>query len=385
MISGCGKSGVCGESDGCSESGACREKVKFVSSPHTQMQRISEFLSLLAVNSGVSGYEKPVASLVKERFAPLADQVSEDNFGNVYALKRGLDSRAKIMLTAHIDEIGLIVTKIDSRGFLHFDAVGGMDQRTLLSQEVLVHGRKPVPGVIGSVPPHLLKEGEDENSAKMEDMIIDLGLSRQQAAELVQIGDIISIQREIYPLLNNLLAGKSLDDRAGVAAMLVCLEELSRLRHNHDVLAVATTQEEVGLRGALTSAYTLNPDLAVVIDVTHGSTPETKGQGTLELGKGPALGVGPNIHPGIYRQLTETAAERRIPVQTEPISGSSGTDAWAIQVTKAGIPTGLLSIPLRYMHTSVETVDLQDVLDTGKLLAHFIASLPGDLEGLLCY
>ena len=361
-----------------------REKVNGLI--NTQKQRAREFLSLLSINSGVSGYEASIASIVMERFKTLTDEVRNDTFGNVYALKKGKTKNyKKIMLAAHMDEIGLIVKKIDSRGFLRFTSIGGVDQRTLLSQEVLVHGRQVIPGIIGSVPPHLLVNEDSDQAVKMEDMTIDVGLSLTKIKELIQVGDTITLKRETYPLLNNVMAGKSLDDRAGVVVMMVCLEELSRLQHLHDVIAVATTQEEEGIRGALTSAYTLNPDLAVAIDVTHASTPDTKGQVTIELGKGPAVALGPNIHPAIYRQLSETAQEHRLPIQIEPIPGHSGTDAWVIQVTRAGIPTGLVSIPLRYMHTSVETLDMQDVLNSGKLLAHFIASLPDDLEGFLCY
>jgi len=352
---------------------------------NAQMLSAREFLSLLSVGSGVSGYEASIASMVMERFKPLTDEVSCDVFGNVYALKKGNKKRAKIMLAAHMDEIGLIVKKIDSRGFLSFTSIGGVDQRTLLSQEVLVHGRQAVPGIIGALPPHLLQNGDLDQAVKMEEMAIDVGLSSAKVNEVIQVGDVITLRRETYPLLNNVVAGKSLDDRAGVVVMMVCLEELSRLQHTHDVIAVATTQEEVGVRGALTGAYTLNPDLAVAIDVTHASTPDTKGQVSIELGKGPAVALGPNIHPAIYRHLSETAQEQRLPIQIEPIPGASGTDAWAIQVTQAGIPTGLISIPLRYMHTSVETIDMQDVLNSGKLLAHFISSLPDDLEGFICY
>ncbi len=354
---------------------------------NTQMQRASEFLSLLSMASGVSGYEVSIASLVRERFKRLTDEVRSDQIGNVYALKKGNGQgyKGKIMLAAHMDEIGLMVKKIDPRGFLQFTSIGGVDQRTLLSQEVLVHGRQTIPGIIGSIPPHLLHNEDSDKAVKMEEMVIDVGLSPVKIDESIQVGDVITLRRETYPLLNNVMAGKSLDDRAGVVVMMVCLEELSRLQFAHDVIAVATTQEEVGVRGALTSAYTLNPDLAVAIDVTHGSTPDTKGQVAINMGKGPTVALGPNIHPAIYRQLSEIAQEHRLPIQIEPVPGSSGTDAWAIQVTQAGIPTGLISIPLRYMHTSVETLDMQDVLNSGKLLAHFIASLPDDLEGFLCY
>ncbi|AET69933.1 peptidase family protein [Desulfosporosinus orientis DSM 765] len=350
------------------------------------LQNAREFLTHLSESSGVSGHETSIASLIKEQFGRISDEVESDKFGNVYALKKGnINVNGKIMLAAHMDEIGLMVKKIDSRGFLYFATVGGVDPRTLISQEVFVHGRQTFPGVIGSLPPHLLHSQDLEQAIKMEELVIDVGLSAEKAQELIQVGDVVTLRREVYPLLNDLLAGKSLDDRSGVVVMMVCLEELARLHHAHDVIAVATTQEEVGIRGAMTSTYTLNPDLAVAIDVTHGSTPDTKGQVKIELGKGPAVALGPNIHPAIYRQISETAQEHRIPIQIEPIPGHSGTDAWAIQVSRAGVPTGLISIPLRYMHTSVETLDLHDVLNSGKLLAYFIASLPDDLEGLLCY
>jgi len=361
-----------------------KEKVNRLS--NAQMQSAREFLSLLSLGSGVSGYEESIASVVRERFMTLADEVRYDTFGNVYALKKGKGKKSsKLMLAAHMDEIGLIVKKIDSRGFLSFTSIGGVDQRTLLSQEVLVHGRQTIPGIIGALPPHLLQNTDSDRAVKMEEMVIDVGLPLAKVNEVIQVGDTVTLRRETVALLNNVMAGKSLDDRAGVVVMMVCLEELSHLQHTHDVIAVATTQEEVGERGALTSAYTLNPDLAVAIDVTHGSTPDTKGQVTIELGKGPAVALGPNIHPAIYRHFSETAQEQRLPFQIEPTPGNSGTDAWAIQVSQAGVPTGLISIPLRYMHTSVETLDMQDVLNSGKLLAHFIASLPDDLEGFLCY
>lgn len=344
-----------------------------------------KLIQTLSEGEGVSGYEYSVAPLVKEIFAPLADQVDLDRFGNLYALKKGTEGRHKIMLAAHMDEIGLIVTDIDKRGFIRFSGIGGVDQRTLLAQEVIIHGRRPVLGIIGTMPPHLIQPEDEEKAVKMENMGIDTGFSADNLKELVQIGDVITLRRNCYDLLNDLVAGKAFDDRAGVAVMAVCLKELSNLRHAHDVVAVATTQEEVGVRGAITSAYTLNPDLAVAIDVTHAATPDTKGQVSIELGKGPAIALGPNIHPAIYDHFTQAAKEHRLPSQPEPCPGSTGTDAWAIQVSQAGVPTGLLSIPLRYMHTSVETIDLQDVVNTGKLLAHFIADLPDDLEGFICF
>lgn len=352
-----------------------------------RVKHAKEFLKLLSGHHGVSGYESLIAPLVIQEFQSSAEEVKTDRFGNIYALKKGETGRYKIMLAAHMDEIGLMVKKIDPRGFLCFTTIGGVDQRTLLSQEVIIHGRQPITGVIGSMPPHLVQgDGEDGNEAvKIEDMGIDVGLTHEEIQKVIQVGDIITFKRSPLELLGGLIAGKSLDDRAGVVVMQICLQELHRLYHAHDVIAVTTTQEEVGLRGALTSAYTLNPDLAIAIDVTHAATPDTTGQVSIELGKGPAIALGPNIHPRVYESLSEAAQNARIPFQIEPIAGMTGTDAWAIQVAQAGVPTGLLSIPLRYMHTSVETIDMQDVVNSGLLLAHFIASLPEDLEGSLCY
>ncbi len=351
---------------------------------NSQLQRTKEFIRKVSEGYGVSGYEFSLAPLVIEKFRELSDEVRTDRFGNVYSLKKGTSRRFKVMLAAHMDEIGLMVKEIDRSGFLRFTTIGGVDPRTLVGQEVIIHGQEDILGIIGAIPPHI-QTGSSEEAFKLDDLGIDVGIPLAKASNLIQIGDTITLSRQGYDLLNNLFAGKSLDDRAGVAVMAVCLEELRSLYHLHDVIAVTTAQEEVGIRGALTSAYTINPDLAVAIDVTHGSTPDTKGVVNIDLGKGPALALGPNIHPAIYKGLTEAAREHRLPYQPEPVPGASGTDAWAIQVTQAGVPTGLVSIPLRYMHTSVETLDLHDVVNSGKLLAYFIASLPEDLEGYLCY
>lgn len=343
-----------------------------------------EFLIKLSENSGVSGYENSLAPLVIEEFEKLADQVDTDSFGNIYAHKKGRKGKYKIMLAAHMDEIGLMVKEIDERGFLRFTTVGGVDPRILLSQEVIIHGKKPVLGVIGSVPPHLAATDADK-AVKIEDMGIDVGLPLEKIKETISVGDVITFKRNVIELLNGRMAGKSLDDRAGVVVMKVCLEELQKIHHDHDVIAVTTTQEEVGLRGAIVSTYTLNPDCAIAIDVTHAATPDTKSMVETELGKGPVIALGPNFHPVVYEELVREAKENRLPYQINPIPGRSGTDAWAIQITQGGVPTGLVSIPLRYMHTTVETLDLQDVIQAGKLLAYFIAGLPEDLEEKICY
>jgi len=318
-----------------------------------------------------------------EEFKKYGTETSTDRFGNIYFRKKGRQSNYSIMVAAHLDEIGLMVKYIDSRGYLRFTTVGGIDPRTLPAQEVYVHGRETLLGIIGSIPPHIQHE-KSEKAMKIDDLAIDVGLPYDKVIALVQVGDPVTIKRECVSLLNDLVAGKALDDRAGIVVMLQCLLELQKLYHAHDVIFVATSQEEVGIRGAITSAYTINPDIGIAVDVTHAVTPDTKGQVNIELKKGPTIALGPNIHPKIYDHLIKTAKENRIPHQIEPIPGASGTDAWAIQVTRSGIPTGLVSIPLRYMHTSVETVSMQDITNAGSLLAYFIASLPDDLEEFLC-
>jgi putative aminopeptidase FrvX len=338
--------------------------------------QIAPLLKKLSEARGVSGYEAEVRGIVAEEFGRYADEVQTDRLGNVIALKRGEgeEPRRRIMLAGHIDEIGLMVTKLE-KGFLRFTSVGGFDERTLLGQEVTVHGQRDLPGIIGSRPPHVLPKEEREKTIAMDKLFIDVGVGEQELERLVRVGDLVTLRREFTQLQGNLVAGKSFDDRTAVAAILVCLEGLASVRHAWDVYAVATVQEEVGLRGAITSAYGLSPDAAIAIDVTFGNQPGVSEAETVEMDKGPAIGFGPNIHPKLHEALVEVAKELEIPYQVEPVPGRSGTDAWAIQVTREGIPTALLGIPLRNMHTSVETVSLKDVERTGRLMAGFIGKL----------
>lgn len=333
-------------------------------------------LKKLSEASGVSGYEDEVRAIIGEEFERYADEVRTDRLGSAIALKRGEadEPRQSIMLAAHMDEIGLIVTKIEE-GFLHFTSVGGFDVRTLPGQEVVVHGRQPLPGVVGSRPPHVLPAEERNKVIPLDKLFIDVGLGAEELSEVVQVGDLVSIRRDFTELAGEYATGKAFDDRAGVASVVICLELLSKIRHLWDVYAVATSQEEVGLRGAMVSAYGLAPDVGIAIDVGFGHSPGLSEAKTVDLGKGAAIAFGPNIHPRLYQTLIDTAKEAEIPYQIEAIPGRSGTDAWAIQVAREGIPTALLSIPVRYMHTSVETIVLKDIERTGRLLASFVAGL----------
>lgn len=346
---------------------------------------ILSLLKRLSEASGVSGYETEIRQVVEEALQGLADEMRTDRMGNLIALKRGIRPTGeepaplsrRIMLAAHMDEIGLMVTKIE-KGFLHFAEVGGFDPRVLVGQEVLVHGRRPLPGIVATRPPHVLPEEQRNKVIPLEELFVDVGLTEEEVSQEVQVGDLITLRRQAVELQNGRLAGKALDDRACVAAMICCLDLLRGLRHTWDVYAVATVQEEVSLLGAFTSTFSLMPDVGVALDVTFADQPGVSEAESVKMGKGPAIAFGPNIHPRLHEKLVEVAKAQEIPYQVEPIPGPTGTDAWAMQVTQAGLPTALVSIPLRYMHTSVETVEARDIERTARLLASFIANLDGD-------
>lgn len=347
-----------------------------------------EFLKSLSNHNGVSGFEHTLTEIIVSYFEKYADTVSVDRLGNIIALKRGNSAgeRVKIMLAAHMDEIGLMVKDIEENGFLKFTNIGGIDPRTILGQEVIVHGKENLYGVIGAKPPHLQEPEEQDKAIKMEDMSIDIGFSYDKVKNLVQIGDSITINRSVIELKNGRIAGKALDNRAGVVSIFECIKELNNINHDADVYFVATVQEEVSMAGAITSTYTINPDIGIAIDVGFGATPELNKSDSLELGKGPGITLGGNIHPGLRKKIVSIANEYNIPHQMEINVGPTGTDARAMQITREGVPALVLSIPLRYMHTSVELVDMIDIKNTGKLLAFFIKEVSGEnLEGLLCY
>lgn len=335
------------------------------------------FFKSLSEASGVSGYEDEVREIVRETFGALSDEIRTDVMGNLIALKRGCDEsepRRRIMLAGHMDEIGLMVTILD-HGFLRFTQVGGFDVRTLMGQEVIVHGRKDLPGVVGSRPPHVLTAEERTKPVPMDKLFIDVGKTQPELEKVVRVGDVITIRRPFIELQNDLVSGKAFDDRAAVVAIAVCLDTLTSLQHNWDVFGVATAQEEVGLRGAFTSTYGIVPDVGIAVDVGWAKQPGVSEEHSIEIGKGPALAFGPNIHPALFRELKRIADEFEIPVQVEVAPRGTGTDANAMQITREGIPTALLSIPLRNMHTPIETLSTKDIVRTGRLLAHFIASL----------
>ncbi len=325
---------------------------------------------------GVSGYEFLNArDVMEESLRGLVDEIRHDVLGNVIGFKKGEGDavRPKIMLAGHMDEVGLMVKKIEERGFLRFTGLG-VDPRVLPGHEVIVYGRKPLVGLIGVKPPHLIPPENAMKAQKMEELFIDVGLPEAEVRDLVTVGDTVTYKRQVSELMGDVLSGKSMDDRAGVGVILVCMEELKKYKVEADVYPVATTQEEAGFQGAIVGTYGIKPDIGIAIDVCHAETPGVPEWKTTQMGKGPAICMGGNIHPKIYEALVKAAGELGIAFQPEVAPGPTGTDAWAMQVTGSGVATGLVSIPLRYMHTSVETLSIGDVEKSGRVLAKFIAS-----------
>lgn len=345
------------------------------------MTDILPFLKSLISVSGLSGYEAPVAALIREKWTPLVDELSVSRVGSLHGRKQGTGKapRPSLMIATHMDAIGLRVSKIVD-GFLHITKVGGIDVRVLPGAEVTVHASgsdEELIGVIALPPARFLPESVGDK-VLMEHLLVDTGLLPREVEKQVRVGDLVSFANPPLELAGDVLSGHSIDNRASVAALTVCLEELQNKPHIWDVWAVATVQEETSLLGASTSAFELRPQMAIVVDGSFAKGPGANGWQTSPMGKGVGLCIGPNMHPFLHKKLKELAESLEIPWFLDITVGHSGTDAFAIQVTAEGIPTALVEFPIRYMHTTVESVALKDIQRTGRLLAEFIASLETD-------
>ena len=338
-------------------------------------------LKTLCATPGLSGHERPIREVIASAWTDLADEVQVGALGSLTALKRGRGRklRPRVMIAAHMDNIGLMVASVQGE-FLRVSPIGGIDARVMPGQPVTVHGRRDLPGLVVAPSDFLLPAGLRGGVVTVDELLIDLGLSAAEVARQVRVGDVVSFAQGQASLNGGLLASPAIDNRASVAAVTVCLEALAGRAHDWDVLAVATTQEEVGLHGALTSAYALAPQLAIAIDVTFGSGPAVRdfADRCYELGKGPTIAFGPNLHPVVYKHLVDCAERGGFSYQSEPVAAHSGTDARAIQIAREGVPCGLLGVPLRNMHTPVEVVHPQDVYTAGRLMADYIAGLGPD-------
>lgn len=300
------------------------------------------------------------------------EDVSVDDMGNVLGLRRcGKEKAPCLLLEAHIDEIGFLVTGVDEQGFVHVSPYGGMDPRVLAAAEVVIWADRPYKGVFCSTPPHL-SGGAEGKLPEIPDMGIDIGMDGACAKKAVQPGCPVTFRPGFVSMVGSCVSSKSLDDRAGVASILFCLEQLKDVPLSVDIAVAFAVQEELGCRGSAVAAYKLSPDKAIAVDVSFALTPDANPAKCGILGKGPMIGIAPTLDNNMTRLLEDLAEEEGIPFQREVMGGDTGTDADSIAGVRAGVPTGLLSIPLRYMHTPVEMVDMADVENTGRLMAAYV-------------
>ncbi len=344
---------------------------------------IADNIKLLSNLHGVSGHEHSVAEEIKKIFLQYCDECSTDAMGNVIGIKKSKKHQGKVMIEAHIDEVGLIITDIDDNGFLYFSTIGGIDARIMLAQEVVIHGKSRLTGVIGAKPPHILSAEERKKTVPKDKLYIDTGFSADEIKKLVKVGDTATMKNKTLFMLDGTISTKAQDDRTSVAAIVDVLEQLKNTELPFDLYAVAAVQEEVGLRGAGCAAYNINPDFAVAIDVCHASSPDAK-ENTFPAGSGTVISKGPNIHPVLVEAVINVMKIKGIDYSVDIDGGDTGTDAAAIQIANNGIPTVLFSLPLKYMHTPVETVSEKDVQSTANAIAQFLKSVKrvGDV---ICY
>ncbi len=332
-----------------------------------------DLLKRLSETPGIPGREEAMRGIVREALASHVDEINVDRLGNVIAHKKG--TGPKVAVAAHMDEIGFLVSHVDEEtGFLRIDPVGGFDPRTLVAERVAVHARGGSKyGLIGTKPVHLLTEEERKKAPEMKDLFVDIGLSGKEAKEQIRVGDPVTLV-QTFAEVGNTVTGKALDDRLGV---YVGIEAVRRLRkHKADVYFIATVQEEVGLRGARTSAFAIAPDIGVALDVTIAcDMPGVPAhEQVTRLGKGVAIKVKDSAsisHPGLVQFLANLAEERKIPHQLE-ILPRGGTDAGGIQPAREGVAVVTISIPTRYVHTVVETAHKDDIEASISLLVAFL-------------
>ncbi|MBN1670793.1 MAG: M42 family metallopeptidase [Kiritimatiellae bacterium] len=344
------------------------------------MQKESlRFLRELLNTPSPSGHEIGAQALVRKRMARYCDAVTTDVHGNVIG-QINPKAPLRVMLAGHCDEIGFIIMHIDDKGYIYIASVGGIDSTVAIAQRVKIHSRRgPVFGVIGRKPPHLQQPNETNQPPKIHELWIDIGAKNKKDAEkAVAIGDYITFDVHFEHMRNELVAARAFDDRAGAFVVAETLRRLGARKPKVAVFGVSTVQEEIGLRGARTSAYGIDPHVGIAIDVgfaTDCPGMDPKRVGECRLGKGPALHRGPNINPVLGNRIEQVARRKRIPYQMVASPRATGTDANAIQITRSGVAAALISVPNRYMHTPVEIVSLKDLDNTSRLLAETILSL----------
>lgn len=334
---------------------------------------MDELLNRLLLAAAPSGYEEAVQALFKESIAKYVDEVRTDTFGNVIAVKKGSDGAPKLMLSAHCDEIGFLVSNIDDNGYLYVQEIGGIDTELLPGRKVEIHTDKGVvPGVFGKKAIHLTN-GEEKKKLEVTDLWLDIAAkSKEEALARVQIGDFVTFEKDVINYDNGIVASPSTDNRIGLWVLLDTARLLANTPLRRTVYFVSSCQEELGARGAKAAADTIHPDEGIAIDVTHATdypTAETKLTGIIKLGKGPVIAMGPNVNATVCKRLR--AAVDDLPIQYEAIARPTGTDANVIQISSGGVKTGLVSIPCRYMHTPYEMVSIEDARNAANLLKKY--------------
>ena len=338
-----------------------------------------QFLKVLLSSPSPSGYEQPVQHAVRDYVAGFALEVRTDWHGNVIA---GVNPQGspRVMLAGHCDQIGLMVKHVDDQGFLWVDPIGGWDVQMLIGQNMQVWGESgPIPGVIARKAIHLLTPEERKQVPEIKDLWVDIGVqNKQEALELVAIGDPVTFDLGFRALRNNLATAPGMDNKVGAWVVMNALRQVAEMNPESAVFAVSTVQEEIGLRGAMTSSFSIAPQIGIAVDVTHATdcpTLDKKQYGDIRLGEGPAIYRGPNVNPVVFQRLVEIARQNEIPVQIGTNSRPAGNDANAMQISRGGMATGIVAIPNRYMHSPVEMISLTDLEHAARLIALFCLSL----------
>lgn len=334
---------------------------------------LKEIIKELTSMDGPSGREQAVAKRIKELLMPFANSVHIDAMGSVIGVKKcGKDNAPRLLLDAHMDEVGFVVTDYDE-GFLKFSVVGGVDARMLPGREVRILADQPVYGVIACLPPHVLSEEEREKAIEVKNLYIDVGFSADEVKKYVKIGTFGVFKGDFSELGEEYICGKAMDDRLCVAILLKVMENIKDDKLNFDVYFMASVQEELGMRGAQPGAFGVAPQYAIALDVTHAATPdEPSGPEVFKSGCGSIITVGPNIGSKMYDGMKSYAEENNLPYAVEVAAGGSGTNAWAIQTSREGVCTGLISVPLKYMHSPMEVCRMSDAENVTGFLSGFI-------------
>ncbi len=337
---------------------------------------MKEILKELSNTNGATGFEEGAAEKVIRLLKGKIDEVYSNKMGSVVGIVNSTTkSRGRVMIATHLDELAMIVRKIE-KGFIYFSTLGGWDKRVFPGQEVVVYGKKKLNGVIGAIPPHFFPRDKSKDVYTYDELFVDVGLDEKNLKKNVMVGNPIYIRRKFAELHNGFVTGKAFDNRSSCTVLIDVLLKAKKENLPYDIFGVFTVEEEETGLGARTSSYDIEPDFAIVIDVTHGKSYGVS-EGALEMNKGPVFSTGPNIHPDIFNGLKSIAEKYEIPYQIDAVPGLTGTDAADIQIVKEGIPCGLIGIPLRYMHTPVEVINLKDMERTSRVLLSFLKEFEG--------